>query len=515
MLLTKIKSRAFLGLFLTLLLFGALGLTALYQTSSKIARLESNRTLKMFSQSVYQTLAVTMNFGSAEANKETIAQASAIEGVQSLVIFRSKAVGEISGEASQTITKPEILEVFASKQTKLIAAQKGSHLVRFLQPFIAQEQCLACHVNSKEGDVLGVMELTLSNEASDLAIDKAMAWVTLVVIFFVILAGVVASLGIQSTILNPIADLTLILKEVAQGGGDLTRRLPVKRKDEIGEMAELFNQFVANLAKLIGENQKATYDIAKQLAEMVAYSKAAAKTIEQITETTSQEESILEVLSASTEEMNVSIDGVQQTTKQNAEFARSNQAITEGGQKAVADTTRIMGDIIQSSKAVHSIMSNMNNISSRTNLLSLNAAIEAAKAGEYGKGFAVVADEVRSLAEQSAQFTKKITELNEANNSQLEAGQASMGSLEKTFQTIRENAGKVAVSQEEIVASTSEQSQTTHETAKNVFEVLELSIVISGFCKDLNHSSAEQQQLRHAIEDQLKFLTEKIGQFKV
>ncbi len=515
MLLTKIKSRAFLGLFFTLLTFGALSLIALSVTSRKISQLESDRTLKMFSQSVYQTLAVTMNLGSAEANKETIAKASAIEGVEGLKIYRSKAVDDIAGTINKPITRPEILEVFESKKSMLIPDSNGSHLVSFVQPFVAQETCLMCHVNVNKGDVLGVMELTLSNEAADQAIDEAMTWVTLVVLLFVAVSGVIASLGIQSTILNPIANLTLILKEVAQGGGDLTRRLPVKRKDEIGEMADLFNQFVANLAELIAENQKATHDIATQLSEMVEYSRSAEKTITQITETTSQEESILEVLSASTEEMNVSIEGVQQTTKQNAEFARANQTITVNGQKAVASTKGIMGEIIQSSKAVHSIMSNMDDISSRTNLLSLNAAIEAAKAGEYGKGFAVVAEEVRSLAEQSNQFTKKITELNEANNRQLEAGQESMGSLEKTFQTIADNAGQVAVSQEEIVASTSEQSRTTHETARNVFDVLELSVVISGYCKDLNSASKEQQLLRNAIDDQLQILTEKIDQFKV
>ena len=200
------------------------------------------------------------------------------------------------------------------------------------------------------------------------------------------------------------------VRDIAEGEGDLTKRLDDSSRDELGTMATWFNKFVGKLEGILG-------DIRKGASEIDAGSSQVSSTSQSVASGASQQAASLEEISASLEEMNA----MTERNAQNATTAvnRSDDARVRADQckEQMVRMSEAMGAIKQSSDSIAKVLKVIDEIAFQTNLLALNAAVEAARAGEAGKGFAVVAEEVRNLAGRSARAERAVSICDEVDTS--------------------------------------------------------------------------------------------------
>ncbi|MGA1824970.1 MAG: methyl-accepting chemotaxis protein [bacterium] len=234
--------------------------------------------------------------------------------------------------------------------------------------------------------------------------------------------AIVASLFIIKGIVGPLRNTIEMLKDIAEGEGDLTRRLEVQSQDEVGELAKWFNLFIQKMQSIIREFGKTTEQLATSSNELTAISgqlDSGAKDTLQKADT----------VAAAAEEMSVNsksvADGMAQASNNTDSVATATEEMTAtigdiagNSEKArsitldaVSQTTKIsegIGQLGEAAQGIGKVTETITSISAQTNLLALNATIEAARAGEAGKGFAVVANEIKELAQQTASATEDI-----------------------------------------------------------------------------------------------------------
>jgi methyl-accepting chemotaxis protein len=273
----------------------------------------------------------------------------------------------------------------------------------------------------------------------------------------------IISLGVQAAVSREqkgwLAALRLRIQDVVDGQGDLRKRLSLRSMDDLGELAELVNRLLDQFQTIvtgIGEAAGRTREGAQSVQDVLARAEAVSQQVggsvaalraeleDQLgqarllndalgdfrdaasavdSEAVTQGRFVAET-AAAMDEMGQSIDGVRQQSRQAGDLTETLSRQGEGGGQAVKETADAISTIHQSSRQVLQVLGALSKIAADTNLLAMNAAIEAAHAGDRGAGFAVVADEVRKLANTAADRTKAIKALIEAMARQVEAGVA-------------------------------------------------------------------------------------------
>ena len=302
---------------------------------------------------------------------------------------------------------------------------------------------------------------------------------------------IIVVLGRRMT--DPIRHLANSMYEIAAGDGDMTRRLPLVSKDEVGDLANQFNAFVEKLRGVLLKVMSSSRNLE------LAASEVSAGNID-LSSRTEQQAASIQQTAASMEELSGTVRGT-------ADQAMSAHAVAAGavdtarrGNDAVTTAAKTMKVAVEQSGRIVGIVGMIEGIAFQTNILALNPAVESARAGESGRGFAVVAAEVRNLAQRSTSAAKEIKTLLEVSVENVQAGAEQVNLAGKTIAELTEAISNVATITSEIAHSAREQSraigevnqavslmdQSTQQNAALVEEIAAASESLSTQGRDLN-----------------------------
>ena len=546
----KISNKIIVALFVLMALSS---ITVIISTTSKVTQdsiAKTKENLEMLNAAMFQSLRNAMNTGDPVQIAKAEEDARHIKGVKNLTVAKSKSLMELYPSNVPYTKDEKILSTFASKQPLLLQIKDDNgHILRMIKPMIASQECLMCHANQNEGDVIGVMDLTFSLDESDKQISSLVTEISIVsMILAFVTIGLIFYIVRRAT--NPIQKLKDGFENLLHSN-DTNISLHVESKDEIGEVATLFNAYMDKVraglkqdAKVIEEasdilektangffvykvngtaSNPHVEDLKNRLNSMIVSTK---ETLDKINETlryyseskfdykinddgiygnlgsltagiklvgnntseilamvmntgnalnestqtlsgasnnlstsSNQQAASLEETAAALEEITSTIQANTQATVRMSQLASNVTLSAKNGQDLANKTAVSMDDINKEVSSINVAIEVIDQIAFQTNILSLNAAVEAATAGEAGKGFAVVAAEVRNLANRSAEAAREIKHIVENASKKAKEGKNISDNMIEGYKELNENISNTILTINEVAAASKEQER--------------------------------------------------------
>lgn len=359
---------------------------------------------------------------------------------------------------------------------------------------------------------------------------QELTWLTLMIsVVLVVLFGI-AGVIIANRIVTPINLVKEGLRTIAQGEGDLTSRLSLSSKDETGELANWFNQFIEStqaMIKVIKDNAISMHgvsnDTSARTTAMSATLQRQLSSVEQIvTAVTEMSAAANEVAKTCVQTAGVSEQGLEATRNGKEVITRSASGVNKLG-ASIQASSKVIEELERETVNINNILSTIQQIAEQTNLLALNAAIEAARAGEQGRGFAVVADEVRHLAKRTQDSTEQINNIlnllvsrikevtTTMDHSLVESTKAISLSEEVmgAFESIESSVQLIRDMTMQIAAATEEQHLVTEDINQNIVAINDAVHQVSAQATEVEQYSREQSDLSSALKQLVgRFRTE-------
>jgi methyl-accepting chemotaxis protein len=403
----------------------------------------------------------------------------------------------------------------------------GTHILETIVPLPNEERCQGCH--DKDIKMLGALKLNTSLEQGYAASSKATLW--LIVSGLVALAAsfICLMIVLRVTVTQKLNDFVAKVTDLARGEGDLTKQINVTSNDEFGQLADEINTLVNKIRTIISQISQTSEQVSSSAVQLQSNAEQMATGAEEVAAQAS-------TVATAGEEMSATSGDIAQNCQMASEGSQQASAAAVSGAQVVDDTIKVMNSISErvrsSARAVESlgsrsdqigeIVGTIEDIADQTNLLALNAAIEAARAGEQGRGFAVVADEVRALAERTTRATREIGEMIKAIQQEtksaviaMEEGvnEVSRGSEKaadsgKALEQILQQINDVNLQIHQVATAAEEQTATTSEISNNMQQITE---VVSQTSRGAQDSAAAAHKLS-ALADDLRRI---VSQFKI
>ncbi len=524
------KAKALFTLF-SFFLIGGISVYWLISTDYvKLSTQNAKSSLTMLSQSVFQTLRQGMNFGSQEVIRQIEEDAKQIDGIKQLKVHKSQQVIEFFNLKSALSDDPEVQETFRSKREKLLETQSGNqHSVRLLKPLIAEQECLSCHANAQPGDVLGVMDLTISMNAVDKKIHSSKLQLLLIMAVAVAigLAGLV--IFFSKELVQPLNKLTSMARELSGGEGDLTKRLEIKNEDEVSTASKYINTFIQKIQNTVTQAKDSSdenIDMGSQLQrlskDLVESAKTQTRYVEDVDTIANEIDSNLQTNREYSDMTTADLKSTEQSLENlSAKLTSVIQSI-QYNSETQEDLSQRMGSLNEQADQINNVLEIISDIADQTGLLALNAAIEAARAGEHGRGFSVVADEVRKLAEKTQQSLTEIKattniivqnitsvsdEIKQASNDVIEVSRSANNLIEQTDQTRSQL--------QNTISTEADSSQKLLESIEKTADLLQMMDQIVQISSKTEKSGMAVHKMSESLLDKANFLQSELGQFKV
>jgi methyl-accepting chemotaxis protein len=502
----KIGKRLGLGFGLILLLVVAQGVIAIYGMNNINNDLKRIVTVQYANIELASDINIKLNAVIGEIEKFPLMDAAGkIEGKQeieklrgeyNLLIDKLKKM-DMNDKAKELLATIEgALNDSKSANNKVIEsslADRNSEAIETLNTVAAP---LNKNVKSVFNAFVQYQEDRMKVRYADAVIEFNRAKITASAITALALfLGVLTSYFVTRSITIPIIQMREMIQDIAQGEGDLTKRLDASAKDELGEVSRWFNTFIDKLHGIISQ-------ISSTSSQVASASNQLNSTAEQIATGAEEVAAQSGAVATAGEEMSATSSDIARNCQLAADGAERASQAAKNGAAVVDNTVVVMSQINarvqesaltveslgQRSDQIGAIIGTIEDIADQTNLLALNAAIEAARAGEQGRGFAVVADEVRALAERTTRATKEIGEMIKAIQKEtkgavtameqgvreVEAGTKEAARSGEALRDILVQVNDVTMQVNQIATAAEEQTATTSEISSNMQQITDV-----------------------------------------
>lgn len=487
-----------------------------------------------FSQSMHEaTLAgltgmmITGTIGQREVFLDQIKQLSII---RDLKVIRGDAVIKLYGPGNtKDDVAPDEVErrVLSSGEESIsVESSPSGEYLRVVRPTLASKNylgkdCILCH-QVPEKTVLGIVSMKISlDHVNEIVVGQRIKSLLAALIISIPLM-VFIWLFVRNSVTRPLNQMVVGLRSIASGDGDLTQRLEVRSRDEIGEASTVFNETMTQFANLVRRVSTSASQVSSAAQKLSGSSRTIAEdSHSQDQMSTAAADAVEKVVSSivdithSTERVHIQS---RESQDRSAKGAQSLQTLM-GDVTMIETTVRKIADavteFVTSTTAITKMTREVRDIADQTNLLALNAAIEAARAGDQGRGFAVVADEVRKLAEKSSTsareidaITKQLADHSEHVKAALNDGLAHISSSHKSVQVVSDvlvaagsSVGEVGRGLDEIAASTEEQRRAFTDVAQSIEAIASMARDNSVAIEETSHAASQLEGLAKELQN--------------